>query len=174
MADRILLVLYVFSFRSSVGQVTKLRRTRCLCLASWNSWQNSCLWCFLSWASFMSRGSPEQVKHIDLFSFRSRGRKKERDSYFQNTSAALPSFSQITETCFLVHAPKADVFRRSKQTSAMQPPDSHSHLHSFHLFCHLHSSSHHANNTLCWVIDWLQRCEQQVLNWNAKSASREK
>lgn len=172
MADRILLVLYVFRFRSSVGQVMKLRRIRCLCLPSWNSLLPLVL--LVMGKFYVPRVSWTSEAHWSVF-LQKQGKKREPDSYFQNTSAALPSFSKITETCLLVQEPKADVFLRSKQRLLLcSPPHSHSHLHSFHLFCPLHSSSHHANNTLCWVIDWLQRCEQQVLNWNAKSASREK
>ena len=62
------------------------------------SWQKSWLWSFLSRTSNVSRGSPNQVKHIDLFSFR----KKEREraigqehillSNFRNISAPLSLF----------------------------------------------------------------------------------
>lgn len=51
--------------------------------------------------------------HWSVF-LQKQGGKKKREIAIFKILAALPSFSQITGTCFLVHAPKADVFRRSK------------------------------------------------------------
>lgn len=100
-------------------------------------WQKSKLRSFLSRTSNISHGSPNQVKHIDSFSFRKKKKHQwERTlvvSHFQTISASLPSIflcrvkrllSTVKGTEFFLYlfSPKTDRFLKVKgQTSIQQP-----------------------------------------------------
>lgn len=84
---------------STALEVRLWSETQPTCLSGiLKSWQKSWLWSFLSRTSNASRGSPNQVKHIDLFSFRKKKRERAIGqehillSNFRNISAPLSSF----------------------------------------------------------------------------------
>lgn len=84
---------------STALEVRLWSETQPTCLSGiLKSWQKSWLWSFLSRTSNASRGSPNQVKHIDLFSFR---KKRERESDWARTYTSK-QFSQYFCTAELV------------------------------------------------------------------------
>lgn len=134
--------MYVFKFHSSGGQVMKWDASD---VFVWHpeifAKKKSQLWSFLSQTSNISQGSPNQVKHIDLFSFRKKKKKWKWEigkehilvSHFLNISATSPLFFSVQSQTVIKHSqshwmfllftlPKRIFFKVKVQNAVKHPP----------------------------------------------------